>query len=187
MREWGVEVGPTEELGHIAQSRAITPHKNPGVGTMVGRVWPGVQCEGKEDGTGPRISDWSRILTAEQERYANNDGYTEERLYSRMMQIMDPKAQTPLRQNDVAAGVRVTLYSRRWTARVAEGVLEGTNIDGVNVIVSIDLSNDGSIFAPGYHVEVIGRDNASSATKQSLAHHIGRHEREECDGCVKFS
>ena len=88
LQEWDVELGPTLELGHLAQSRAVTPHKNPSVATLLSKLWPGVEIEGKQPGTGPRISDWSAILSRKQERYANNDGYAEAVIYQWLMQIM---------------------------------------------------------------------------------------------------
>ena len=42
LQEWDVELGPTLDLGHLAQSRAVTPHKNPSVAGMVAAIWPGV-------------------------------------------------------------------------------------------------------------------------------------------------
>ena len=167
MQEWGVELGPTSELGHLAQSRAVTRHKNPSLATIVGNLWPGIELAGKEPGAGARISDWSARLNKDQEDYANNDGYTEGVAYQRLVQIMDPKVQAPLNQEEVAPGLHVTLYSCRWTSRVMEGALEGTVLARGNVIVEVDVSSSANIFAPGYHVQTVDANSNLSPALQN--------------------
>lgn len=165
-----MSLAPTVELGHLAYARGLCPTKAPSLHSIVQRLWPGVELEGKEGGSGPRCSDWrASSLTADQIEYCANDGYTTAVSYNRIMQFMDPRVEGRILAKDVVNGLEVTLYSKGWKGRVATGVICGYSKKKIQV--EIDLAKHANIYAPGTLVDVVqpGNDGVYSTIRESLA------------------
>jgi len=176
---WGVKLYPVVELGHLANDRCLSPTRAPSLAYLIDKLYPGVTIEGKtvSSESSVRKSNWNHSpLTQEQIHYANCDGYAPAVVYKRMMQIMNPKEEGKISQNEVTIGMKVILYLPGLKNRVAEGVIQGVHSTNNIVTVEIDLKHADCKSAIVHTVDDDGSIEEEGRSITSLYSNLGEDE-----------
>ena len=120
LKEWGVELFPTIELGKLAFARGVSPTRNPALDFLVDRLFHAVLEKGAT-----RTSHWGSTepLSLEQIEYAARDVYATIKCYQKLMTIMDPKLEKQLKPNEVTSGMKVVLYNGSWRSQAAQATI----------------------------------------------------------------
>ena len=126
LREVNVQLRGASELGRIAKQRGIVSVANPGLSTVVYKLFG---CQTNKNPS-VRLSDWDTELNKEQKAYAAIDAYAHMFSYLKLlsMAFVDPINVPNPQLSALKQGTPVLLYTSNKSAVVASGVIIGEDI-----------------------------------------------------------